>query len=189
VKRATLGSFLAALLLVLFLPAPGAFAHTELTSSDPADGAVLDAVPSQIVLTFDEELLPETVNISVADGSGTAILVADAKTDGAVVTATWPPGLIGPDYSVNYRVVSADGHPVSGTVAFTAGPAAAASTGPSSAVTTAPVASAAPSAAATPAEDSSKVSAVPYIALGVGVALIVVIGILVVRRRGAHTSP
>ena len=47
------------------------------------------------------------------------VRVLELEVDGPDVIVAWPPGLSGTDYTVNYRVVSQDGHPVSGSLSFT----------------------------------------------------------------------
>jgi methionine-rich copper-binding protein CopC len=198
VKRAALGSSLVLLLLLVLAQAPSASAHTGLVTSDPAAGAVLASVPTQIRLSFDEELLAETVKISVVDAAGTAVLILDPVVDGANVTTTWPPGLVGPDYTVNYRVVSSDGHPVSGSISFTAGTApastpatSAASASPTTPAPTAPAPTspAATTTSASGADTSSTRSVIPLIAISAGLALGVAVGLLLIlRRRGSASS-
>jgi len=194
VKRAALGAFLVLAALFLVGRAPVAAAHTELILSEPADGSVVAEVPSQVVLTFSEELLPETVRISVADSTGLAVLVADPSVDADTVTATWPPGLTGTDFDVNYRVVSQDGHPVSGTVSFTtqvalegrapatpAGASPIASGGSSSA---APVPSASPVAE----QESDRRGLSPVSIVFLGLAIGIGIGFVVMLARRGRTS-
>ncbi|WP_206680007.1 MULTISPECIES: copper resistance CopC family protein [Aeromicrobium] len=91
-------------------------AHTSLISSDPTDGARLEAVPERVVLTFTENLRePSEVGVSV-DGKA---VDAEVQVDGPRVVVT--PSSEAPDgaYEVNYRVVSVDGHPIIGTTRFT----------------------------------------------------------------------
>jgi len=196
VKRTAVASLVASLLVLVLAPAPMAWAHTELVLSDPADGAALAVDPSEVLLAFSEELIPSTVSVSVADGTGFVVTVAAPDVDGADVSFPWPPALTGPDYTVNSRVVSQDGHPVSGSLSFTgAGP----SVGESSA-SAPPV----PSAGTSPAETSPApvaVSAEPgpaaqdsglptggIVAIAVGLAIGIAVGVLVVgRRRGVRT--
>ncbi len=97
-------------------------AHTSLLSSDPSDGARLDAAPQQIVLTFTESL----------NEPSEASVVVDGTTHDATVQIDGPRLLVEPSgeqpdgaYEINYRVVSADGHPITGTLAFTVGDVAA----------------------------------------------------------------
>ena len=182
-KRATLGSVLMAILLLLIAHAPAANAHTELLLSDPADGARLDTVPAEVLMTFSEDLLPETVNVSVADGNGMVIRVLDLVVDGAYVTVSWPAGLTGPDYTVNYRVVSQDGHPVSGSIAFTAGPPAV-----SPAPVPSPVGSVTPPVTTEPDSETSSLPVGGLAAIAGGLSVGIAIGFLfMLRRRGSGT--
>lgn len=111
------------LLLVLAFVVAGAWpagAHTSLLSSDPADGARLDTAPEQVVLTFSEPIRePSEASVQV-DGR---TLEAQVSVDGPRLVVT-PASPAGGSYEINYRVVSADGHPVSGTTTFdvTSGP-------------------------------------------------------------------
>jgi methionine-rich copper-binding protein CopC len=163
------------------LPATEAMAHTELILSDPADGAVLEDEPAEVVLSFSEELIPDTVNVSVADGTGFVVIVAVPTVDGADVSFPWPAALTGPDYTVNYRVVSQDGHPVSGSVSFT---------GPAPTVAPSPVAVASPAPApessvgAEPAPEESGGAPVALIGVWVGIVTVAIaIVVTGVRRR------
>ena len=188
-KRAALVSLLASWLMLMVVQAPGALAHTELVLSDPPAGAVLGADPTEVLLTFSEELIRESVGISVEDGTGFVVTVAAPEVDGADVSFPWPPALTGPDFTVNYRVVSQDGHPVSGSLSFTGATATTAPATPTvvpslAAASSAPAASGAPAAdgSGTPESDSQP-SAI--VLIGVWVALAAVaIAILLISRRG-----
>ena len=102
----------------VFAAIPAA-AHADLVSSDPVDGAVLQSAPTAITLTFSDPLFVDGVQMSLVTADGTVVpseapVVADAS-----VSMKWP-ATAGPgSYEVGYRVVSADGHPVSGSVSFT----------------------------------------------------------------------
>jgi hypothetical protein len=107
-------------LLLGGLFAPGiALAHNVLVGSDPADGAKLDAGPSKIQLRFD---------LPVQDGFNTVTLIGPdgahyengaAQVDGSNVSVTADPLGAAGLYRVGYRIVSDDGHPVSGSISFT----------------------------------------------------------------------
>ncbi len=198
-KRAALVPILVSLLVVLLIQAPGASAHTELILSDPAEGAVLGVDPPEVLLAFSEELIPDTVSVSVADGTGFVVTVAAPDVDGADVSFPWPPALTGPDYTVNYRVVSQDGHPVSGSLSFTGGVPA-----PASASAVPSLAVAAPSAApsdstgspsesadtsASPAADGSGIPSGAIIAVAVGLAIGIAVGFVLIGRRRRVGAP
>lgn len=119
--RRCLGLFLIA--LVLFPTA--ATAHTNSVKTSPADGAVLDALPAEATVTLGEA--PKKADVVLATPDGT---VHKLRTQVADTTITAELPSTGPrgEYTLSYRVVSADGHPVTGSVRFTVttGPAPAA---------------------------------------------------------------
>ena len=113
-------SFLATL-TAIFITLSGvstAHAHADLTSSNPEDGSSLSEAPSVIELTFNEQLLPDTVEIAVTTESAGLIPNLAFSTDGSMVSLPWDQGLPGDTYQVAYRVVSNDGHPITGAISF-----------------------------------------------------------------------
>lgn len=133
--------------VALLLGASPAWAHTELESSNPAAESEVAQAPAEVTLTFTEAIPAGTARVTVTGPDGTD-RAAGAPTgqDGTLTVPLEPLGAAGV-YTIEYRVVSDDGHPVSGTVPFTLtapGPAAAPASAPA-AVPAAP--SAGPSAA------------------------------------------
>jgi methionine-rich copper-binding protein CopC len=101
--------------------APTTSAHADLQVSTPADGESLDIAPEEIRLTFSEELFEELVEISILDAAGdlySTIEVEQTPPPGTDVIFPWPAQAPPGEYSIAYRVVSADGHPVTGTISF-----------------------------------------------------------------------
>ena len=111
----TAATVVIALLLIAGLVAP-AFAHAQLLASDPADGAALPTT-DRVVLTFNEDINPDFVQVVVSGPDGDLTLVG-ATVEGALVTQPMTPTSSG-DHTLTYRVVSADGHPISGRIGFT----------------------------------------------------------------------
>lgn len=107
---------MAALIALALLNAAPAFAHAGLVSSDPADGSVLAAPPAQVLLEFNEVLLEDTVSTSIRDEADVVVSSGSAIADGASVSVPWPSDLPDGSYRLAYRVVSADGHPVTGEI-------------------------------------------------------------------------
>ncbi|GAA1089303.1 copper resistance CopC family protein [Nocardiopsis metallicus] len=146
--------FAAALLLA---PAP-AFAHDVLIGSDPEDGAALDTVPEEVVLTFN--------NSPLAGGSGSAIVVTgpdgaekqegDLEFDGTDVSVDLAPLSEAGEYSIAYRVVSSDGHPIQDTLTFSVSEEAVAAAAPEE-----PEEDPAGAGEEAPAEDAETVDASP----------------------------
>jgi copper transport protein len=100
-----------------------ASAHAELVESVPASGQHLDLAPTTISLRFTESVavLDDAVRVlSAADGS--QIEIGAPQVDGSVVTADVPP-LADGGYVIDWKVVSSDGHSVSGAITFVVGDA------------------------------------------------------------------
>lgn len=142
----------AALLLTgmaLVAVATPASAHTSLESSNPKEGESVAAAPAEIQLTFGEAVTVGADPIQVTGPDGANWAVGAVKLADAVVSA--PVQASGPAgaYTVNYKVISDDGDPVTGAVHFTLTAAAspAGSAAPSTSAAT-PAASPSPSAAA-----------------------------------------
>lgn len=119
--RPRLWSLVAVIAAALWLPVTvgisPADAHTGLIGSDPEADQTIGKLPSQVRLTFSEDLQTPSY-IVVTDPSGDQIASGAAEVAGPVASAPLDgtePGV----YTVAYRVVSADGHPVSGTFDFT----------------------------------------------------------------------
>ena len=92
-------------------------AHSALVSAVPADQAVLASGPTELVLTFNEEINPRFAQLALSR-SGDVVALNPATATGTVLRATLAdpgPGT----YRIAYRVVSADGHPISGETSFT----------------------------------------------------------------------
>jgi copper resistance protein C len=101
-----------------------AAAHAYLLDSSPEDGETVDDPPTEIVLEFNEAIQPDFVQVAVLDEADEPLDVAAPDVAGPIVTqpvTDLQPG----EYRVSYRVVSADGHPVDGSVSFTVTRAAA----------------------------------------------------------------
>ena len=162
----------AAFLLASSTPAQ---AHDSLESSNPASGSTVSAVPAKIELTFDHTPIAINSIIRIEDATGTdqadgAVSIVDNKVSQAVKAGA-PEG----KYTVVWRVVSSDGHPIEGSFTFTAG-------GPNSALAATPTAAAASAGSGLPAE---------LVVAGV-VGAVLVIGLVVagslIRRRLRNSS-
>ena len=115
-----------ALAALLALPAT-AFSHATLQSTVPERGAQLDAAPAQVVFKFDEAVEASFGALRVFDSSGQEVQVGKAfhpGGKGSEIAIRLKPGLGDGTYTATFRVVSADGHPVSSGFVFTVGEAA-----------------------------------------------------------------
>ncbi len=112
-----------ALLALLALPT-GAWAHATLVDTVPQRGQTLQVQPRQIVLHFSESVEGNFGAVQVFDAA--AERVDDARTvhpggSGSRLAIGLKPNLPDGTYVATYRVISADGHPVSGGLVFSIG--------------------------------------------------------------------
>ncbi|WP_239101208.1 copper resistance CopC family protein [Microbispora amethystogenes] len=114
-------------LVAVTLVATPASAHNVLVSSDPKDGAALDSLPHTVTLTFDQAVRRDFARIAVTGPDGAHYEDGDVTVEGGKVSiAVRPPAPWGKafnvpagSYAIGYRIVSNDGHPVTGTIRFT----------------------------------------------------------------------
>lgn len=194
-RRGTLGLIAVAVMAASALAAAPAWAHADLTSTTPDDGAILDAPPSRIDLTFSEPLITAAATVVVTNDQGVVVTRDRSRVDGTSVSVPWPPELPPGDYTIAFRVVSGDGHPIKGTSRFTLRPPAPTSpvdatppAQPEPTIPDAPTTGASTSDAATdspitePTDEQQ--SSLPGLGLLAGVIAAIGIGsVVVVRRR------
>ncbi|MER5438326.1 copper resistance protein CopC [Streptomyces sp. NPDC002790] len=117
-------------LVLLFIAVTGALlagaapasAHAALTGSDPKQGAVVDAAPKKVSLTFSESVAISDGAVRVLDPAGKR--VDDGKVahpGGTTYAVGLHSGLPDGTFTVTYQVVSADSHPVAGAYTFSIG--------------------------------------------------------------------
>ncbi|MCB2176968.1 MAG: copper resistance protein CopC [Actinomycetales bacterium] len=176
-------------LALLTVVAPAAQAHDQLISTDPPDGAVLDTAPASVGLTFSEDVLDISTTVVVAGPDGS--VPTTASVDGTTVTAPLPADLPDGAYTVTWRVVSSDGHPVQGSFGFTvqaAGPGTSSTGGSgttgtaSAAPPTSGAASPSTSASATP-QGTAGTGPLGLVAGIAGAGLVAALLVLLLRRR------
>ncbi|MEU8181277.1 copper resistance CopC family protein [Micromonospora sp. NPDC049047] len=114
-----LGAAVLAVVVALLIPAAPTWAHNSLKSSTPARDATVPSAPTEIVLEFLQRLDPTFTTIVLTDTASRKLATGEPVVTGArstvPVTDTLPNGR----YTVAYRVVSTDGHPVQGSYPFT----------------------------------------------------------------------
>lgn len=124
---ALLGLTVAAVATVAALLAPSASAHSELKSSNPAQGQVVPEVPDQVELNFNQQIAPEFAAVALGPRKGGASSPLEVSVQGTTVTATVTDETAKEDQSgrwqLSYRVTSADGHPIEGSIDFVVRPA------------------------------------------------------------------
>ena len=112
--------------LCLILSSPLSFAHGEIVTSYPLMDSVSSPTPSQVWIEFDGELQlieGEVVNtLKVTDSTGLVVSSEEAVIEGAKISTQVSDQSVGGVFTVQYRIVSEDGHPVEGSYTFEASP-------------------------------------------------------------------
>ena len=178
VRTAARALVLPAALAALAVAAPQAAAHTELDTSSPGANAELAGLPPRVTLTFSDAMTQKYAKVAVTTSDGKSAASGEPRVSGKTVTLALDPASPAGPYTVGYRVVSADGHPVSvsytypvaATTRLTPSPRAAESTG-----------AATPRAAQESAPDKTDTGS-----SGGGVPVLVGAGALVVAAAGAY---
>ena len=168
--------------LVLGVPAT-ALAHDGLVATSPAAGATVAEAPDALELDFTGEPLPLGTLVEVTGPDGAPVSSGDAEIRGTTVVQPIDDAAAGAGtYRVEWRSISSDGHPLSGTFEFTVteGDAPPVTTG------TSPAAAAAPSDESASEEGAAGEGIAP-VWPAAGAVVLVGLGALVVtrlRRRG-----
>ncbi len=108
--------------LLALVVAPVGYAHANLTATTPANDAVLDSSPAQVTLRFSEPVETAFGSVRVFDGEARRV------DDGRTIRPSPDEVAVGIDhelpqgtYTVAWRVVSADAHPIHGAFVFHVG--------------------------------------------------------------------
>jgi copper resistance protein C len=197
------GAFIITLAVGLLLLLPSiAAAHAELDVPTPADGATVEGQPAEVSGTFTQDIDPDGSSLQLRDAAGA--VVADGGVDPddpRRMAITDLPELAPGDYEVRWTTISAeDGELDRDTWSFTvaaataaptpsptAAPSASAATSPSASPTTALSPTTAPSTSPSPSGDGSSTGGTKDVLLPIiiGLALVVLGGWLLLRRRSS----
>jgi copper resistance protein C len=117
-RLVAVGLLLLAVALGAVSTAGAASAHAARVSTDPAENATVSTGPTHVSATFNEDLQTTFSAMTVVGPDGNLWSSGQPEVHGAVVSVGVRP--LGPagNYTVNYRVTSADGHVVSGSWSF-----------------------------------------------------------------------
>lgn len=179
------------------LPGP-VWAHDTLVSSNPGDGARATEAPDEVEMTFSADLLDVGTQVRVTDAQGADVTDGEPQVSGTAVTQNVTPSEQTDDtYTVVWRVVSSDGHPIEGTFSYDVGEGAAAdqtSAGSPAPDTAEPTTAGEATGetlstpAATEAGDDAGAPVLLYAVGGAVLALLVLGAVVLVRRIGRNDS-
>ena len=98
-------------------------AHTGLVSSNPADNSTIQNFPDQVLITFNEDLMSiggkQVSKFSIHKPNHELVKIGAFKVvSGEISAKIKDSNLPAGTYKIYYRVISADGHPVSGIIKF-----------------------------------------------------------------------
>ncbi|MBC7275832.1 copper resistance protein CopC [Nocardioides sp.] len=123
--RRALGRLLVALAAAAYavlLSISPAQAHATLIGTDPEEGAVLEVAPETITFDFDEAVSLPPGGVTVYDAKGEEVTSEATASGTSMEVALANPSSLGDGtYVVAWRAVSADGHPISGSLTFAVG--------------------------------------------------------------------
>lgn len=161
-----------------------ASAHDQLLSSSPTEGEKLPSAPVEISLSFSADVLQMGAEVVVADGDGTDWVATDPQIRAGAVTVLLKGGMPDAGYEVRWRVVSSDGHPISGVIPFTVGDAA-----PLERVAVDPVPAASSGTASEARDDGAGIPRIVGVAaIGAGAALVVFVVFFFLSRRAGRDA-
>ncbi|MEW2147259.1 copper resistance CopC family protein [Micromonospora vinacea] len=176
-----LGAAVLAVLVAVLIPASPAWAHNSLKTATPARDATLSSAPHEVTLEFMQRLDPAFTTIVLTDAAKRKLPTGEPVVTGAKSTVQVTDALPNGTYTVAYRVVSVDGHPVQGSYPFTV----ADPTSSAAPVATVGASAPAPSAAAAVVESGGGPSAGVLVA-GAALAVLVLATAGLVWRRAAR---
>ena len=159
-----------------------ASAHDAAASTSPATGATVAAPPEQVSVTFNKNPLALGSQILVNDAAGTNWADGGVEIVDNVASQKLKAGAPAGAYTVLWRVVSSDSHPIEGSFTFTATAAAAGSTAAAAVPT---MGTPQPGITQAPAQPSSSAEPFPWsivIFVGTAVGIVVVLGLMAKRR-------
>jgi len=108
------------LLFIFIMQNQSAFSHAVLLGSSPVSESSLEESPQEIIFNFNEVVGP--IFIKVLDKNGNEVGdLGDWQVNGNDVTVPLKGKLTDGTYIATYRVISADTHPVGGSIVFGVG--------------------------------------------------------------------
>lgn len=152
-------------LLMALLNLNPAQAHTDLVSVEPSTDQVMLTLPSEVKLTFGEAVIAEGTFASITTAAGS--VETTVRVEAADVYVAIPADLVGPDVTISWKTVAADGHPLDGETVYKLAEARGEASPEVSAMEE-PVAISAPIE-----ENSSSISWLQWLALGASIGIAV----------------
>jgi methionine-rich copper-binding protein CopC len=139
-------------------------AHTDLVSVEPATDQVMLTLPPEVKLTFGESVIAEGTFASITTAVGS--VETSVRVEAADVYVAIPADLVGPDVTISWKTVAADGHPLDGKTIYKLAEARGEATPEVTTAIEEPVAISAPIE-----ENSSSISWLQWLSLGASIGI------------------
>ncbi|WP_378126963.1 copper resistance CopC family protein [Cohnella boryungensis] len=127
-----------------------ALAHTGLKASTPAGNQVADTEVEEIVMSFNTGIEAKS-SFKVTDAQGNEHELSSNTVKGSTMSGTLEKPLTDGEYTVDWKIIGEDGHPIKGSFGFRVAVPVVESPAPSASESSAP----APSEASEPAPSAS----------------------------------
>ncbi|MGX9136073.1 copper resistance CopC/CopD family protein [Rummeliibacillus sp. JY-2-4R] len=125
-KLSILIGFITLCMYILTLFPKEAFAHAFIVNSSPAENEVLSTTPERFYLQFNESIQSGFHSIEILDSSGKKVPLEKTRIDeknNTILEANINEKLPNGIYTLQWKAVSADGHPIQGVIPFSIGTA------------------------------------------------------------------
>lgn len=115
---------IAVLYLFLFLCPSFASAHAYILKSTPYENEIVNQAPQKVTIEFDETIQASFNSLEVFDSEGNRVDQKNGRINPknpSIIETGLAENLPNGTYSIKWRVVSSDGHPVEGVIPFQVG--------------------------------------------------------------------
>jgi copper resistance protein C len=104
--------------LLFFIFGANVFAHSHLEDSSPQNGEIVTETLKTITLTFETAIEP-TSSFTLMDEKNSSIPLSEVSISGNQLIATVENNLVNGAYTIHWKIIGEDGHPLEGEVPFT----------------------------------------------------------------------
>lgn len=104
--------------LFIFLFGANVFAHSHLEDSTPKNGEIVTESLKTITLSFETDVEP-TSTFTLVDEKNTSIPLSAVSINGNQLIADVENELINSSYTIHWKIIGEDGHPIEGDIPFT----------------------------------------------------------------------
>lgn len=104
--------------LLFFLFGANVFAHSHIEDSSPKNGEVITDPLNNITLSFETAIEP-TSTFTLADANGAEVSLPEVTISGNQLIANVENELANGAYTIHWKIIGEDGHPLEGDIPFT----------------------------------------------------------------------